>query len=93
MPIAIIGIPSGASLQAWQLQEIVDREEVAFYEIFDNYLVLYWRAFAPQEKKTIQIDLKSEIAGAYQAPASSAYLYYANEHKHWIAGNKIEIKE
>ena len=31
MPIAIIGIPSGESMQAWQLQEIVDREEVAFY--------------------------------------------------------------
>ncbi|MBJ2176121.1 TonB-dependent receptor plug domain-containing protein [Aureibaculum sp. A20] len=92
MPIAIIGIPSGASVQSWQLQEIVDREEVAFYEIFDNYLVLYWRAFAAKENKTIQLDLKSEVAGVYQAPASTAYLYYASEYKYWIGGNKIEIK-
>jgi hypothetical protein len=29
--------------------------------------------------------------GSYAAPASSAYLYYTNEHKTWIALDKIDI--
>lgn len=93
MPIAIVGIPSGATPQPWQLQEIVDREEVAFYEVFDNYLVFYWREFGPNENRIIQLDLKADIAGTYQAPASTAYLYYADEDKHWIKGNRLEVKE
>ncbi|MDY8135256.1 TonB-dependent receptor plug domain-containing protein [Aquimarina sp. 2201CG5-10] len=91
MVTTIIGIPSGASVQPWQLKEILEKQKVAFYEIFDNYLVLYWREFAPSETKTINLDLKADIAGKYQAPASTIYEYYADEYKKWISGNTLEI--
>jgi uncharacterized protein YfaS (alpha-2-macroglobulin family) len=46
----------------------------------------------PQEVKTIQLDLKAELPGIFEAPASSAYLYYTNEFKSWSKPEKIEIK-
>ncbi|WP_298901252.1 TonB-dependent receptor plug domain-containing protein [uncultured Psychroserpens sp.] len=91
MVTSIIGIPSGTTAQPWQLKELLEKEKVAYYEVFDNYLVFYWRFFRPSETKTIRLDLKADIAGDYQAPASTTYLYYGDEYKTWIEGNTIEI--
>ncbi len=88
---AIIGIPSGAAVQPWQLKELLEQNKVAYYELFDNYLVLYWREFGPSEIKLINLDLKAEIAGKYTAPASCVYLYYEDESKKWISGNELFI--
>jgi hypothetical protein len=63
MAIAKVGIPAGLSVQPWQLKEILEKNQVAYYEIFDNYLVFYWMGFAPNEAKTIDLDLKVEIPG------------------------------
>ncbi len=93
MPMAIVGIPSGTTPQPWQLKELVERKEVAYYEVFENYLVFYWREFKPSEFKTIALDLKAGIPGVYQAPASCTYQYYADEYKHWIPGNILKITE
>ncbi len=92
MTTAIIGIPSGTTAQPWQLKELIEKEQVAYYEVFDNYLVFYWRTLGPNEVKTISLDLKADVAGNYTAPASTAYLYYTEEFKHWIAGNKLRIR-
>ncbi len=93
MVTAIIGIPSGASAQPWQLKELIEKDHVAFYEVYDNYVVLYWRSFKELEEKTIHLDLKAEVAGSYTAPASTVYLYYGEEYKHWIKGTHIEIEK
>jgi len=93
MTTAIIGIPSGASVQPWQLKEILEEKKVAYYEIFDNYLVFYWREMGPQEVKIVNLDLKAEVAGTYTAPASSVYLYYGDEYKHWIPGSPLRIMD
>lgn len=92
MATAIIGIPSGTSVQPWQLKEITEKHKADYFEIFDNYLVFYWKEFNSNESKSIQLDLKAEILGNYQAPASSVYLYYTDEHKHWIKGNDVTIE-
>jgi len=91
MVTSIIGIPSGTSAQPWQLKLLLEEEKVAYYEVFDNYLVMYWRSFNPKETKSIRLDLKADIAGDYQAPASAAYLYYGDEFKTWEEGNTIKI--
>jgi len=83
MAIAKIGIPAGLSLQPWQLKELIETKKVAYYEIFDNYLVLYWMGFAPNETKTIPLDLVAAIPGTYTAKASNVYLYYTPEFKYW----------
>ncbi|MCW3093289.1 MAG: TonB-dependent receptor plug [Ferruginibacter sp.] len=48
--------------------------------------------FAPNETKTIRLDLKAEIAGTYKVKGSTTYLYYTPELKHWNDGAEIEIK-
>ncbi|MDO5970378.1 TonB-dependent receptor plug domain-containing protein [Flavivirga aquimarina] len=92
MALAIVGIPSGTTAQPWQLKELLEQNKIAYYEVFDNYLVFYWRQFNVSETKTIRLDLKADIAGIYQAPASTAYLYYGDEYSTWISGNKLEIR-
>lgn len=92
MAIAKIGIPAGLSLQPWQLKQLGEENKVAYYEIFDNYLVLYWMGFAADETKTIQLDLKAEIPGHYTAKAGNTYLYYTPEHKHWNEGLSVTIE-
>ncbi len=92
MAIAKLGIPAGLAAQPWQLKEIMEKNQVAYYEIFDNYLVLYWMGFAAGETKTINLDLKAEVPGTYRAKASNVYLYYTPEHKYWKEGLQVEIK-
>lgn len=92
MTVATVGIPSGLSLQPWQLKQLMERNVVDFYEIHNQYLVLYYRDMSPKEKHTIELDLKAEVPGSYEAPAASAYLYYTDELKTWAPGPAILIR-
>ena len=47
----------------------------------------------PSEDRTINLDLKAEIPGTYESPASSAYLYYTNEYKAWSSAGTVEVTE
>jgi len=92
-PIAIIGIPAGLSLQPWQLKEMQEKKMFDYYEVIGSNLVLYYRGMGPKEERVINLDLKADIPGEYEAPASSAYLYYTNEYKTWDAGGKVVVKK
>ncbi|WP_017734043.1 TonB-dependent receptor plug domain-containing protein [Nafulsella turpanensis] len=89
--LAVVGIPSGLSLQAWQLKDLQEKGLFDFYEIQGNFVVFYYREMAPNDKRTINLDLKASVPGIYQASASSAYLYYTNEYKYWVEGERIKI--
>ncbi|MGB0525238.1 MAG: alpha-2-macroglobulin family protein, partial [Flammeovirgaceae bacterium] len=93
MTIAIIGIPGGLSPQPWQLKELQEKGIVDYYEVIGSNVVLYYRQLLPNEIKTIHLDLKADITGDYEAAASSAYLYYTNEFKSWVAGEKVSISQ
>ncbi len=45
----------------------------------------------PGAIQIVNLDLKAEVPGTFTGAASSAYLYYTNEFKDWIAGNSITI--
>ena len=90
-PIALIGIPAGLSLQPWQLKELKEKTAFDYYEVQDNYLVMYFRHLKVNEEKVINLDLKAEIAGIYKASANSAYLYYGAEDKKWEEGLTVTI--
>ncbi|MDR7210539.1 MG2 domain-containing protein [Flavobacterium piscis] len=90
-PIARIGIPGGMTPEPWQLKELVEKNIIDYYEIFDSELVFYFRKFDSRETRKINIDLKAIISGKYKGVASSAYLYYENEHKNWNQGLEIEV--
>ncbi len=90
-PMVVIGIPAGLSVQPWQLKELQEKKMFSFYEIIGNKIALYYTGMAPSDVKTINLDLKAEIPGTYEAPASSAYLYYTNEFKCWTNYGTVTI--
>ncbi|MBI4648448.1 MAG: hypothetical protein HY738_18160, partial [Bacteroidia bacterium] len=77
--IAIIGFPAGLSIQPWQLKELQEKKVFDYYEVKGNNVVLYYRQMKPSEIREVNFDLKAEIPGEYESPASYAYLYYTNE--------------
>lgn len=91
--MAIIGIPAGFTVQPWQLKELQDKKVFDYYEIVGNNIAVYYRGMAPKAVKEINLDLKAEMPGEYDAPASSAYLYYTNEFKTWSGLEKVTIKK
>ncbi|MFY9309880.1 MAG: MG2 domain-containing protein [Bacteroidia bacterium] len=91
--MAIIGIPAGFTVQPWQLKELQEKHIVDYYEIKGNNIAVYYRGMAPKAVKEINLDLKAEIPGVYDAPASSAYLYYTNEFKTWSETDRVTIKK
>jgi len=91
MTMAIIGIPAGFSAQPWQLKEMQEKGTIDFYEIIGNNIACYYRDLAPGEQKQINLDLKAEIPGEYNAPASSAYLYYTSENKAWVGLDRVFV--
>ncbi|WP_288446818.1 TonB-dependent receptor plug domain-containing protein [uncultured Chryseobacterium sp.] len=92
MTIAKIGIPAGLTLQNALLKDLIDKKQVSYYEIFDNYLVLYWDHFNAEETKTVNLDLKVEFAGTYTGKSSNVYLYYMPEAKYWNQGISTQIE-
>ncbi len=91
--MAIIGIPAGFTFQPWQLKELQEKKVFDYYEIVGNNIAVYYRGMGPKEVKEINLDLKAEMPGVYDAPASSAYLYYTNEFKTWSGLEKVTIKK
>ncbi len=91
--MAIIGIPAGFSVQPWQLKELQEKNVFDYYEIKGNNIAIYYRGMAPKAVKEINLDLKAEMPGVYEAPASTAYLYYMNEFKTWTATDKVTISK
>jgi hypothetical protein len=83
MTLARVGLPGGTVFQTWQLKELRDKGLIDFYETRPREVILYWRGMAPGAKKDVDLNLLSNLPGTYEAPASSAYLYYTAEDKAW----------
>ena len=92
MAVAIVGLPGGLEARAEQLKELVKEGKVDFVETRGREVVLYWRSLAPEAVHELTIDTIAEIPGTYEGPASRAYLYYTDEHKHWVDGLTLEIQ-
>ena len=91
MTLARIGLPGGTVFQTWQLKELRDKGAIDFYETRPREVILYWRALPPSAKKDVDLNLLAQVPGTYEAPASSAYLYYTAEDKAWTQPVAITI--
>jgi hypothetical protein len=91
MAIARIGLPGGLTFQTWQLQELRDKKLIDYYETRPREVILYFRSLAPHASKDVPLELIASVPGAFTAPASRAYLYYTDEHKHWVEPTTITI--
>ena len=92
MTLARVGIPGGLVFQTWQLKELRDKGLIDFYETRPREVILYWRALPPSAKKEVDLNLLAQVPGTYEAPASSAYLYYTAEDKAWTAPVQATIE-
>ena len=90
-PIAIVGLPGGLEPRHDQLKELVKAKKIAAYEVLGREVVLYWRELQGGQKVELPISLVAAVPGTYTGPASRAYLYYTDEHKHWVGGLKVAI--
>lgn len=91
MLMMMIGIPAGLSVQPWQLKELEQKGVFNYYEIFDGYVVFHYEGIKAKQSKTVNLDLKADIPGQFEAPASSAFLYYHNEERVWNKPARITI--
>lgn len=91
--MAIIGIPAGFTAQPWQLKEMQEKNMFDYYELKGNNIAIYYRGMGAKAVKELNFDLKAELPGVYDAPASSAYLYYTNEFKTWTATERVTINK
>lgn len=90
-PVAIIGIPGGLEVRHDQLKELVKSGKIASYEVLGREVILYWRSMKAGQKIELSISVIAEIPGVYTAPSSRAYLYYTDEHKHWVSPISVDI--
>jgi hypothetical protein len=80
-----------AQFPVWQLQELRDRKLIDFYETRAREVILYFRALPPSAVREIPLELMATVPGTFTAPASRAYLYYTDEHKHWVAPATVTV--
>ncbi|MFT7581731.1 MAG: hypothetical protein ACI9MR_003409, partial [Myxococcota bacterium] len=91
MALARVGLPGGLTFQSWQLKELADKGIIAFYETRPREIILYFRDLAPSVKTEVPLDLVAVVPGTYEGPASSGYLYYTDEVKHWVDGLQVSV--
>ena len=91
MTLARLGLPGGLTFQNWQLKELREKGQIAFFETRAREVILYFRDLKPHEVKKIAVDLVATVPGRYTGPASSAYLYYNDTDKSWAAPLAIGI--
>jgi alpha-2-macroglobulin-like protein len=91
MTMARLGLPGGLTFQNWQLKELREKGQIAFFETRAREVIFYFRDMKPGEVKKLAIDLVASVPGTYTGPASSAYLYYNDTDKSWVAPLQIRI--
>ena len=91
-PMVVLGIPAGLTLQAWQLKKLVDEKHCDFYELWDGYAVFHFERLGPNESRPLALELRAEVAGIFEAPASRAFLYYQNEQCVWSKPERLDIR-
>lgn len=93
MITAKIGIPAGLTIQPKLLKDMMEKKQIAYYEIFDNYLVLYWYNLGEKGIIKTNLDLKAEFSGKYIGKANKVYEYYKPENYQWMDGVEVKIND
>ncbi len=87
----VLGIPAGLTLQPWQLKKLVDEKQCDFYELWDGFAVFHFEKIAANETRELHLDLRADVAGTFEAPASQAFLYYSNDQRVWSKPERLTV--
>ncbi|MEQ1746299.1 MAG: carboxypeptidase regulatory-like domain-containing protein [Saprospiraceae bacterium] len=91
-PMVVLGIPAGLSLQPWQLKQLVDEKQCDFYELWDGFAVFHFEGLPAGESRRIDLDMRADISGAFEAPAAQAFLYYENDKRIWSKPERVVVE-
>jgi len=81
MVVAVFRVPACLQVNFQMLDDLMDNLLIDYYEVRNGNteIVLYWRQFAPDETKTVSLDLVQAFSGqCYQQP-STTYMYYQSD--------------
>lgn len=90
-PMLVVGIPAGLTLQPWQLKKLMDEKRCDFYELWDGKAVFHFEQLPARAVRQIDLDLKADVAGVFEAPASQAFLYYQNDQRVWGKPQRVRV--
>ena len=90
-PIARLGLPAGLEPQVWQLEELVEEGQIAFFELRPREVTLYWEGLAADETHRVELDLLAALPGSFAGPASSAWPYYDDTFRTWAPELEVEV--
>lgn len=91
-PMVVLGIPAGLTLQPWQLKQLSEQKKWDYYELWDGFAVFHFESLSPGEIRNIDLDLRADIPGEFEAPASQAFLYYDNGQRVWSKPERVTIR-
>jgi alpha-2-macroglobulin-like protein len=91
-PMVMVGIPAGLSLQNWQLKQLTEQKICDYYELWEGYAVFHFQSLLPGETKIVPLDLRADFSGTFEAPASQAFLYYANDQRVWSKPERVTVR-
>jgi hypothetical protein len=91
-PMIVLGIPAGLSLQPWQLKQLTDEGKCDFYELWDGFAVFHFERIGAGATRSLHLDLRADIAGRFEAPASQAFLYYSNDQRVWSKPERVAVE-
>ncbi|HMX41346.1 MAG TPA: hypothetical protein PKD78_13500, partial [Saprospiraceae bacterium] len=91
-PMVVLGIPAGLTLQPWQLKKLMEEKRCDFYELWDGYAVFHFERLAAGESRTLDLDLRADVPGSFESPASQAFLYYQNDERVWSKPERLVVQ-
>jgi len=63
-----------------------------FYELWDGFAVFHFEGLPPGQTRRLDLDLRADIPGAYEAPAAQAFLYYDNDQRVWSKPERVVVR-
>ncbi len=79
MSVAHISLPAGVEVSPRQLDSLVERTDVDFFETTGREIILYFEDFDGEERQEISFSGVAAVPGTFDVPASVAYPYYRDE--------------
>lgn len=75
-----------------ELRELRKEGKISYFELFEDYLVLYFRDFLGNDEKELKIEMECKIGGKYSSNPSEVYEYYNDCEKYYLENETIIIE-
>ncbi len=93
MVLLRVALPAGLEVEPRELDALVDRSAVDFYETTAREIILYFREFDGGEVQELRWSAVAAVPGRFESPPSVAYPYYRDEsYWSWGEAGQFEVR-